>query len=73
MGLTVTQIERVFKLTHEGEEIVLDDPNPSLTPNEVLKLLSGTYPSINNSNIIGPVIENDKSVYEFTNNIGTKG
>ena len=73
MSLTVTQIERVFKLTHEGEKIVLDDPNPSLAPAEIKKLLSGSYPSLTNSNVIGPVIEDDKSVYEFTNNIGTKG
>ena len=71
--MIVTQLKRVFKLTHDGEEIVLDDPNPSLTPNEVQKLLSGKYPSITNANVSGPKIEDDSSVYEFSNNVGTKG
>ncbi len=72
--MIVKRIERVFKLTSEtGAEIVLDDPNPSLTPGEVMKLYSGTYPALTNSNVSGPVIEDDKSVYQFSTIVGTKG
>lgn len=71
--MVVTQIKRVFKLTHEGNKIVLDDPNPSLTPNEVQKLLSDKYPSITNANVSGPKIEDDSATYEFSASIGTKG
>jgi PRTRC genetic system protein C len=71
--MIVTEIKRVFKLTHEGEKVVIDDPNPSLTPTEVQKLLSGQYPSITNANVSGPKIEDDSAVYEFSNNVGTKG
>ena len=72
--MIVTRIERVFKLTSEtGADIVLDDPNPSLTPSEVMKLYSGSYPELTNSTISGPVIEEDQSVYTFGKSVGKKG
>lgn len=72
--MIVTRIERVFKLTSEtGADIIIDDPNPSLTPGEVMKLMSGTYPALTNANVSGPVIEDDQSVYQFSNSVGTKG
>lgn len=69
MALNVTKFPRVFK--HGKNE--LPDPNPALSPEEVMAYYSNQYPELTTSNIFGPKIENDKAVYEFKTTVGTKG
>lgn len=69
MALIVKNIIRQFK----HGDVVLDDPNPNMTPEEVKKLYSAKYPELTNAGIETPVTKNDKLVYSFNNKVGTKG
>ena len=69
MALSITGIKRVFK--HNGLE--LSDPNPDMTPDEVMNHYSNMYPELTTSNVHGPNMEGDKAVYEFKTTVGTKG
>lgn len=69
MALNVNTLERTFK--YKGN--TLTDPDLSMSPEEVMKFYSNTYPELTTSNIHGPVIADDKAVYEFKNIVGTKG
>lgn len=69
MALTTTKFPRVFKTKNE----TLPDPNPMLSPEEVMLYYSNQYPELTTANVFGPKIENDKAVYEFKTTVGTKG
>lgn len=69
MALHIQNYKRVFK--HGGRE--LSDPNPEMTPEEVMGFYSNQYPELTTSNVHGPKIENEKAVYEFKTTVGTKG
>ena len=73
MALITTEAKRVFKFKKKGEEVVLDDPNPAFTPQEVLSFYSNAYPELTTSNVGNPVVEDDEAVYEFVTTVGTKG
>jgi len=63
------ELKRIF--IHK--EIELDDPNINLNVNDVLDFYSGQYPELTNASVEGPEIKEDKIVYKFQSNIGTKG
>ena len=69
MALNTLKFPRVFKKKDE----TLPDPNPMLSPEEVMAYYSNQYPELTTSNVFGPKIENDKAVYEFKSTVGTKG
>ena len=69
MELEVTEIERVFMYN----DTVLSDPDPSLTPEEVLVFYSNTYPALTTSNVHGELNERGIMEYTFKTTIGTKG
>jgi len=69
MALQVQNYKRVFK----HGNIELSDPNPDMTPEEVMGFYSNQYPELTTSNVHGPKIEEDKAVYEFKTTVGTKG
>lgn len=69
MALNTSKFLRVFKKKDE----TLPDPNPMLSPEEVMAYYSNQYPELTTSNVFGPKIENDKAVYEFKTTVGTKG
>ena len=69
MALNVTGMKRVFKFGSRE----LDDPNKSMSPDEVMQFYSATYPELTTSNVHGPKIDGDKAVYEFKTTVGTKG
>ena len=73
MALEISESKRVFKFTHDGEDMELSDPNPQLSVEEVKKFYAGKYPELTNANIDGPKIQNDVSVYTLTSAIGKKG
>lgn len=73
MALQISEQLRVFKFTHEGEDMELSDPNPQFSVEEVKKFYAGKYPELTNASIDGPKIENDKSVYTLSSAIGKKG
>lgn len=69
MALNVKSYKRVFK--HNGQ--TLSDPDPSMSPEEVMNFYSNQYPELTTSNVHGPKVENDQAVYEFKTTVGTKG
>lgn len=73
MALIVTDIERKFKMKKGSEKIVLDDPNPAFTPEEVLSFYSNVHPELTTATVGPMVMENDQANYEFVTTVGTKG
>jgi PRTRC genetic system protein C len=73
MSLIVTSLEREFKFTNGSAEINLSDPNPEMSPDEVMNFFSGSYPELTTATVHGPEIDNDRVVYRFKTTIGVKG
>lgn len=69
MALNVKVFPRVFK----HKDLLLDDPNSNLSPEEVMAYYSNQYPELTTSNVFGPKIENEQAIYEFKTTVGTKG
>jgi len=67
--MEIQKIERIFM--HGNTE--LTDPSNNMTVNDVLDFYSGQYPELTTASVVGPEIKNDKVVYKFQNNVGTKG
>ena len=68
MALEIKGLQRIFKFRKDSKELVLSDPNSSLSVNEVMDFYSMTYPTVH-----GPEWEEDKAVYRFKTTIGVKG
>ena len=64
MALAVNGLERAFTFEKGNETITLSDPNPSMTPEQVMNFYAGTYAEL---------IRGDRSVYTFKTTLGTKG
>lgn len=73
MSYKVTNIGRSFFIKRKGEDIPLEDPNPNMSPEDVMKFYSGKYPELTTSNVTGPKIVDNKSQYTFQTIIGEKG
>ena len=71
--MKIETLPREFKFTKNGKEIILPDPNPAFTPEEVRKFYSSQHGELTNSNVNGPSIEDDKKIYSFGTKVGTKG
>lgn len=69
MALQIQGVKRQFK--HGNRQ--LDDPDPNMTPEEVMQFYAGTYPELTTSNVHGPKMEGEVAVYEFKTTVGTKG
>lgn len=69
MALQIQGVKRQFK--HGNRQ--LDDPDPNMTPEEVMQFYAGTYPELTTSNVHGPKMDGDVAVYEFKTTVGTKG
>jgi PRTRC genetic system protein C len=67
--MEVIKLDRVFRYDKKD----LSDIVPTMSPEEILEHYSNTYPELINAkaNYVG--VENDKMVYEFKTNIGSKG
>ena len=51
----------------------LQDPNPDMTPQEVAKFYSSSYPHLLNANVEGPDLSKGDAVFKFNVVAGTKG
>lgn len=69
MALQIQGVKRQFKFGNRQ----LDDPDPDMTPEEVMQFYAGTYPELTTSNVHGPKMEGEVAVYEFKTTVGTKG
>lgn len=70
---TVTPLLRVFKFNHNGNELILADPDPGRTPEQVMQFYSNQYPELTNAKVSAPVHGDGNVVFEFKSAMGTKG
>ncbi len=70
MALQITGLAREFRFKHD---VILPDPDPGRSPEEVMRFYSGQYPELTTASVHGPKIEKDRQVYEFKTTMGTKG
>lgn len=73
MALTKQQLKREFVVESKGNKVVLPDPDPNMSPDQVMAFYSNTYPELVTSSCDGPAYENDRMVYSFKTTVGTKG
>lgn len=73
MALKITNITREFLFQKNGKEMPLNDPNPALSPADVMKFYAGIHPELTTGTVEGPKIEASKAKYEFKTSVGTKG
>ena len=73
MALDIKGYPRVFTYKKDGKAVNIEDPNPELSADDVLTLMSGTNTELTTATIDGPKIEDGKAVYEFKTTVGTKG
>lgn len=66
MALAVNGLERAFTFEKGNETITLSDPNPSMTPEQVMNFYAGTYAELTTATVRGPEIRGDRSVYTFS-------
>ena len=71
--LLATQLERIFILKENGQEIRLTDPEPKWSVETVMNFYSNTYPILTTAKISEPKIKNDSVQYRFESVMGTKG
>jgi PRTRC genetic system protein C len=69
MAIEVKEIKRVF--SYNNEKLV--DPNPEMSPNEVLDFYANTHPELTTAQAVEKGIEGNTVTYEFTVVKGTKG
>lgn len=64
---------REFHVEIDGEDVVLSDPNPTMTIKGVMEHYSNLYPELTNCKVEEPKIEKDKMVYVVSSETGTHG
>ncbi len=69
MPLKRVETKRVFKY----DNMVLDDPDPKMTPEEVKEFYAEIYPELTQAGIEGPEQDGETLEYEFDKAVGTKG
>ena len=73
MALEIKGMTRSFTFKKGNGMVTLDDPNTSDSPEMIMNYYSNFYPELTTATVHGPVIKEDKAVYEFKTTIGTKG
>ena len=73
MALQIKGMSRTFKFKKGTEYVTLQDPEPNLSPDMVMSYYSNYYPELTTVTVHGPVIRDDRTMYEFKTTIGTKG
>ena len=73
MALQIKGMSRTFKFKKGTEYVTLQDPEPNLSPDMVMSYYSNFYPELTTATVHGPVIGDDRTMYEFKTTIGTKG
>lgn len=72
--MTANALPRKFKLNVNPHAVLLDDPNPNLSLDEVKNHFSVLYPEIASGNFGSPKIENDTQVFTISGKtVGVKG
>lgn len=73
LALQVTGLERKFLIKKgKGKDIELPDPNPEMSPEEVIKFYASEYPELTNASLDMKVV-GSSAVYSLKESVGTKG
>lgn len=67
------QLKRTFVIEQKNGKVTLADPDPSMTPDQVMQFYSATYPELVTASCHGPVYEGETMKYSFRSTVGTKG
>lgn len=51
----------------------LDDPNPEMTPDQVMSYYSAQFPELTTATVHGPEMDAESVIYKFKTTVGTKG
>jgi PRTRC genetic system protein C len=73
MAFQIANLKRSFKMTKDKKEIDLPDPNPNMSPEEVMKFYASEYPELTNATLNGPKVVGDRAEYVAKATVGTKG
>lgn len=73
MALKKEALKREFVLESRSGKTNLPDPDPNMSPEQVMSFYSNTYPELVTSNVHGPSYRENKVVYSFKTSVGTKG
>ncbi len=60
-------------MTDKGQEITLNDPEPTFSKERVRDFYSHNYPILTTAKIEGPEIQDDQIRFRFVSTLGTKG
>ena len=71
--LLATQLERIFILKDNGQEIRLTDPEPKWSVEAILNFYANTYPILTTAKVSAPQIKDDTIECRFESVMGTKG
>jgi PRTRC genetic system protein C len=73
VSFKVKALPREFVLSKGNEKVSLADPNPDMTPSEVLQFYSHSYPELTNGSVSAPDVKSNKIVYTVSTVVGKKG
>lgn len=73
MALERKELKREFVIESKGNKTVLPDPEPNMSPDQVMTFYTNTYPELVTSSCHGPEYRDDRMVYTFRTTVGTKG
>lgn len=71
--LLAKQLDRVFILKDNGQEIRLTDPEPKWSVEAVMNFYANAYPILTTAKVSAPQIKDDAVQYQFESVMGTKG
>lgn len=71
--LLATQLERLFILEDNGQDIRLTDPEPRWSVEAVMNFYANMYPILTTAKASAPQIKDDAVEYKFESVMGTKG
>ncbi len=69
--MTIVATPVIRKFTYQG--IVLDDPGPTMTPEQVRDMYAAAYGELTTAQVICLGIENGQQTFEFKKKVGDKG
>lgn len=67
--MNISTLPREF----EFNGVLLPDPAPSMSPEEVRDLYAASHPELTTASIIGPEQKGKTQRYQFQTSLGTKG
>lgn len=72
--MEIVRLIRKFKVTpDDGEELLIDDPDPMMNLKEIQKFLSGLYPELTTAEFTQPEIKDNVQIFSFSTQIADKG